>query len=483
MTIRRKLLLFIPLLVLLANSITFFLFQSGRVVNRSYDVMMDRILLYKQSVESAQGTLVSLYGYLIDPADANRAKTENALAELSIQQKRVADQRTATPLGAELDGYVHMMETLLGQEKAAMAAAGATEQRNAISRYEEAEQTARFIREEEQRLVDSELTRYQPVYWNIQLESGRMNRLGAAVFIVNSLLSVALAIWISRSITEPVGHLVRVATQVAGGNLQVEPPSPQSKDELGYLSGAFRRMIADLKISFEKEKELSEKDRLVKELELKTLQSQINPHFLFNTLNVLSKLALLENAVKTSDLIVSMSKLMRYNLRKLDKPVKLQDELEHVKAYMVIQHARFQDRVRFEIRADESVLQRQIPALTLQPLIENAFLHGIDEMEQGAVIRLEIAREPEAIRIEVEDNGKGMGEKERLAILHMEAGAEKKNSTGLGTRNVFRRLELFYGCRDMVDIRSEPGKGTRVTIRIPFGKESGQSDVPIDDRR
>ncbi len=193
-----------------------------------------------------------------------------------------------------------------------------------------------------------------------------MNRLGAAVFVINTLLSIVLAVWISRSITVPVGRLVDMAKQMSKGNLPVDPAPIRSSDELGLLSNAFKQMSTDLKTLIEKDKESLEKDRLVKELELQALQSQINPHFLFNSLNVLSKLALLEGAEKTSDLIISMSNLLRYNLRNLDQPVTLQDELENVKEYITIQKARFRDRIRIEMDIDESVLQEPIPSLTLQ---------------------------------------------------------------------------------------------------------------------
>ncbi|MED4602762.1 sensor histidine kinase, partial [Paenibacillus validus] len=356
--------------------------------------------------------------------------------------------------------------------------------RAALAHYEEAEKTTAYIREEGQRLVDLELGSYRPVYKQIQLETERMNRLGAAVLVINTLMSVVLAVWISRSITGPVSRLVDMAGRMSRGNLDLEPlpPPRRSDDELGLLSAAFGQMSTNLKALIEKDKESLEKDRLVKELELQALQSQINPHFLFNTLNVLSKLALLEGAERTSDLIVSMSNLLRYNLRKLDQPVTLRDELAHVQEYFTIQQARFRDRVRFELDIEPDALQVPVPALTLQPLVENAFVHGIEGMEQGAVIRLEIGHVPEGVRIALSDNGGGMREEVRQALLRLEAGTDNKHSTGLGTRNVFKRLQLFYGRSDLVDIDSEPGKGTTITIVIPSGKEVEPLHVPADDR-
>ncbi|WP_426454809.1 sensor histidine kinase [Paenibacillus sp. S-38] len=267
-----------------------------------------------------------------------------------------------------------------------------------------------------------------------------------------------------------------MAKEIAKGNLRPEPPPPTG-DELGILSGAFQAMLADLTVLIGKEKESLEKDRLLKELELQALQSQINPHFLFNTLNVLSKLALLEGAERTSDLIVSMSNLLRYNLGRLDRPVTLRDELQHLQEYVTIQQARFRDRVRFELQTEEEALQAGVPSLTLQPLVENAFLHGIADLEQGAVIRVAIARTPsDAVSVTVADNGAGMSEEVRQSLLRLEDVPEPKQSTGLGTRNVFKRLALYFGRDDLVTIDSAPGQGTRITLHIPAGKEENKHE-------
>lgn len=472
MTIRRKLLLFIPMLVLSVNLITFFLFESGKIVQHSYNQMMDRILLYNQSARKAEDNLRKLHAYLLDPGDAARLEAEREQAGLQELRQSLAEQKKSSPHAAELESYENMLHTFMEQEQNAMAASGAHLQRDALSRYEDAEKTAGFIREEGQRIVDLELSSYQPVYKQILLETNRMNRLGAALFGINTLMSVVFAFWISRSITKPVTRLVGMAREIAKGNLEIDPSPVSSGDELGILSGAFKQMQTDLKDKIEKDKELLEKDKLLKELELQMLQSQINPHFLFNTLNVLSKLALLEGAEKTSDLIVSVSNMLRYSLRKLDQPVTLLDEVEHVKEYFAIQQARFRDRVRFETEIDDTALKEPIPSLTIQPLVENAFIHGIAGMEAGAVIRLKIRREGSCVRISVWDNGAGMSEEVRQALLKPDEGgktaAAYSDSTGLGTRNVFKRLQLFYGRADLVEIESRPGNGTTITLKLPI---------------
>jgi Predicted signal transduction protein with a C-terminal ATPase domain len=482
MTLRKKLLLFIPLLVLLTNGVTFFLFESSKTVQHSYNTMMDRMLLYTQSVQIADDNVRALYTYLLNPEENSRLALQQQQAALDQIKERLAIQQTEADIAGVLQGYVHMLETFAEQEQAAGTSESPT---GALSYYEDAERTSSFIREEERRLIDLELSAYEPVYRSIQLEIVRMDWLGPAVFIINTLLSIVLALWISRSITGPVDRLVLTSQHLAKGHLDASYLPGRSNDELGILSEAFRHMINDLNDLMSKDKKRLESERLVKELELQALQSQINPHFLFNTLNVLSKLALLEGADQTSDLIVSMSKLIRYNLSQLDRPVTLGDELRHVQEYFTIQQARFRSRVEIRQQIDESVLGMLIPALTIQPLAENAFVHGVERMESGGIIQLVMEQSGEDVRITITDNGAGMSTAERDALLAIQdpprTAPAKKNSMGFGTRNVIKRLRLFYNRSDIVRIESEPGRGTSVILLLPKPSVLERKGGPIHD--
>jgi sensor histidine kinase YesM len=474
MTLRKKLLLFIPLLVLLTNGVTFFLFESTKTVQHSYNTMMDRMLLYTQSTQTADDNVRALYTYLLNPEESSQMALLQQQAALAQIQSRLASQQTEADITGVLQGYIHMLVTLEEQEQAAQQKADTSKSAalaESLTHYEDAEQTSSFIREEERRLIDLELSAYEPVYLSIQLEIVRMDWLGPTVFIINTLLSIVLALWISRSITEPVDRLVLTAQHLSKGHLDAEYLPEHTGDELGILSEAFRHMINDLKVAVSRDNDRLESERLVKELELQALQSQINPHFLFNTLNVLSKLALLEGADQTSDLIVSMSKLIRYNLSQLDRPVTLGDELRHVQEYFTIQQARFRNRVEIQQQIDESVLGLLIPALTIQPLVENAFVHGVERMESGGVIKLVMEQTEDGVKVTITDYGRGMSAAENVALLALHEppvpAPEKKNSMGIGTRNVIKRLRLFYSSQDIVYIESEPGRGTSVILLLP----------------
>lgn len=477
MNIRRMLFIALPLLFILNNAVSYFIFQSGRTVQQSYIVMLDRVLLYKQIAELTHDNLRAMNKYVADRSDASLKAYTDQKDELNHLRESLTARSTIPAAGLTISSFLHMIETFDRQEADVIKALDSQGSLAYAAFYEEAEQTAAFIQDEGHHLIDLELSYYQPFYRQILVQTEIMNHWGVAIFILNTLISVVFAYAISLGITRPIRQLTHAAQQIAGGNLQAESPQIGAQNEFGVLSIAFKRMQDNLQDLILKEKESLEKDKLVKELELEVLQNQINPHFLFNSLNVLSKLALIEGAEQTSDLTVSMSNLLRYNLRNLDRPVTLRDEVEHAKEYFAIQQARFRDRIHFITEIDEKGLDVSVPTLTLQPILENVFVHGIEGMEQGAELKLTISCGTGEVRVAISDNGIGMSEEVRQSLLHLEAEAPVSQhtgqSTGLGTRNVFKRLELFYGKKNLVDITSAPGLGTTVLIRLPAAGKEG----------
>ncbi|MDR6883309.1 sensor histidine kinase [Bacillus sp. 3255] len=485
MNIRRMLFIVIPALFIFNNAVSYYIFHSGRTVQLSYNVMLDRVLLYKQITQQTEDNLRAMNAYVAERSASSLQAYLGLKEELNRLSADLSARSAMPGTGLAHSGYLRMMETFARQEDSVMKALESPDSLAYIALYEEAERTAAFIQDEGHRLTDSELSYYRPFYRQILLQTEAMNRWGIAIFILNTWFSVVFAYAISLGITRPIRQLTKAAQLISGGNLQTEAPAISAENEFGVLSAAFGRMQDNLRELIQKEKMSLEKDKLVKELELEVLQNQINPHFLFNSLNVLSKLALIEGAERTSDLTVSMSNLLRYNLRNLDRPVTLRDEVEHAKEYFAIQQARFRDRIQFVTEIDERGLDVSMPTLTLQPILENVFVHGIEGMEKGAELKLTVFCEAGEVRVAISDNGIGMDEQVRAALLDYEAEPpgrrEHGQSTGLGTRNVFKRLELFYGRKNLVDIVSRPGAGTTVLIKLPAaGKE--EPHVPSIDR-
>ncbi|CAN7178420.1 sensor histidine kinase [Paenibacillus sp. LjRoot56] len=486
MNIRRMLFIVLPALFILNNAVAYFIFHSGRSVQESYNVMLNRVLLYKQIAGQTQDNLRAMNGYIVDRSEDSRLAFLRQKEALEVLQQKLASQNTIPATDLTFRSYTHMVDTFMTQEAGVIQAASSPDSLAYTAFYEEAERTATFIQQEGYQLIDLELSYYQPLYRQILNHTEGMNQWGVVIFILTTLISIVLAYRISWGISRPIGQLAQVAKQMSNGDLHAPIPHLPAEHEFGVLARAFGHMQDNLKALIVKETEGLEKDKQLKEMELEVLQNQMNPHFLFNSLNVLSKLALLEGAEQTSDLTVTMSNLLRYNLRKLDRPVRLRDEVDHAKQYFTIQQARFRNRIQFVLDIDEGGLGVPVPMLTLQPILENVFVHGIEGMEEGAVIQLTITQGSGETLVAISDNGVGMSEETREALLdvdgELQASHPNGQSTGLGTRNVFKRLALFYGKKDLVRIESDPGRGTKVVLRLPAeGKEVG--DVSLTDRR
>ncbi|QSF46450.1 sensor histidine kinase [Paenibacillus tianjinensis] len=472
MSIRRKLLICIPLLVLLMSSVSFVLFESGKNVQESYHLMINRILLYKEVSSEVGENMRSLNRFIMQVDADSYPEVDKHLSAVQELRKKLDGIETIGGSELPLMNYRHIIDTFLEQAGQMIDEIDDQDSKTLAGAYIEAEQTEGFIREEAQELVDLELEQYKPIYEEIMSTTGKLNQLGILLVITAAVLSISMAIWLSSSITGPIRRLVATAKQISKGRMDTKAPESINNDEISILCRAFNGMIDNIQQLMEENIKSVEKDRLVKELELKMLQSQINPHFLFNTLNSIAKLAYLEGAAKTSDLTVSVSRLLRYNLQKLDQAVPLREEVEHVTEYINIQKARFRDRITFVMDIDEQALGGMIPCLTLQPIFENAFVHGLEEMEEGAVLSLSIRYDSGLMEIGICDNGAGMNP-ETVARLMGSIREEaprfsgKGQSTGLGTHNVFKRLHLFFDGEQQIEISSSEGAGTAVLFRLP----------------
>ncbi|PRR85257.1 PocR ligand-binding domain-containing protein [Clostridium luticellarii] len=215
-------------------------------------------------------------------------------------------------------------------------------------------------------------------------------------------------------------------------------------------------------------KESEEKSILenqAKKMQLKTIQAQINPHFLFNTLNTIARMALIENAPKTEDLLYTLSDLLRYSLRNSEEFPKLSSEIDYTKRYLLIQNMRFSDRMTYRIEVDEAILDCRIPAMTIQPIVENSLSHGLNSQTEEGEIIIKGGLTPEKdILIEISDNGVGI-DKNLLALLNNSDIMSEK--LGIGIRNTNNRLKHYFGSKYGLKIKSKLNIGTKVEIRIP----------------
>jgi len=287
---------------------------------------------------------------------------------------------------------------------------------------------------------------------------------------------------LSSSITRPIRNLTMAASRISKGESDIEEIPVVSNDETSILTITFNNMVKKINMQINEIKEMAVLERklkdeemenlkiknLLKESELKALQARINPHFLFNSLNMISQTAFLEGASQTLLLLESMSDLLRYNLDKFNKIVTIEDEIGNVKDYVFIQKERFGERIKFEVEVDEEAYKGLIPCLIIQPLIENSIVHGVQSYTENGFVGLHIRKDNNRIKIIIEDNGVGI-DKDKLAELeNMLLSTGLNDNSGIGLYNVYARLKLFYNSDIDMKISSKIKKGTRIDLDIPF---------------
>lgn len=221
------------------------------------------------------------------------------------------------------------------------------------------------------------------------------------------------------------------------------------------------KLISEMEVRVALEKNL-------RESELKLLQSQVNPHFLFNVLNTINSLAMIENAPKTSEMVYSLSDMLRYTIKnKMHNLVSLEQELDYTQKYLNIQQTRLNDRIKFEIDVPEKYSSVKIPFMIIQPTVSNAINHGLFNKSDNAVLKICAREDKNNVYLDVEDNGIGM---KAETIRKIKEGAYEGNgqgSTGIGLMNADKRLVHRFGNQYRLGIESTIGKGTKITIKLP----------------
>ena len=317
-----------------------------------------------------------------------------------------------------------------------------------------------------------------------------LETISTVIMLMIALSSVVLITMVTKTITSPLKVLASTANQVAKGNFEVELVKVTTKDEVGVVSTAFNKMVVSiqeyirkLKEGMEKEREMEENELLIethlKDAQLKYLQAQINPHFLFNTLNAGAQLAMMEGADKTYEYVQHVADFFRYNVRKNNGTVTLKEEIELVDNYVYILNVRFSGMINFKKHIDEKYLGIQTPSMILQPIVENSINYGISNIDWTGLIELSVYERADKVCISIKDNGIGMSQELINEVLNskLKTADLSKNSNGVGLDNVIARLHLFYESEDVFYIISEgKDKGTEVLICIPFPK-GGIEDV------
>jgi two-component system sensor histidine kinase YesM len=291
---------------------------------------------------------------------------------------------------------------------------------------------------------------------------------GLGMILAAILYSIVSTWWITKSIYVPIKKLHDVTTTIARHDLETLVTTDNA-DEITELGMSFNIMVGKIKELLDAK--IQEHENL-KKAELRALQAQINPHFLYNTLDAIIWMAEAKKIDQVVELVRVLSRFFRITLSKGKDWITVREEIEHVESYLAIQKMRYRDILDYQIDVPDNVCDGQILKLTLQPLVENALYHGIKNKRSGGTIIVRGRRlDGDLLQIQIEDNGIGMTQ-ERLAqiraLLEADAGDAVIGESGYGVNNVNQRIKLYYGQAYGLTIESEYMHGVSVSVVIPL---------------
>ncbi|AYA75535.1 hypothetical protein DOE78_08805 [Bacillus sp. Y1] len=296
--------------------------------------------------------------------------------------------------------------------------------------------------------------------------------INALVVTVSLIIVILATLYISLKLTSPIKELISSIKKIKLKNMKLDI-NTKSTDEIGILAQTIKNMVGtiDNLIMKEYRLEIANKDN-----QLKALQAQINPHFIYNILQSIGALALQNNVPKIYDLTSSLGKMMRYTMNTSDPIVELSKEVDEVKTYLELQKQRFKQKLIYNISIADDIKNLSIPKMILQPLVENYFKHGFEQIEKPGEISINIKRiHPQLLQITVEDNGKGIAP-DRLRFVQQKLNEEKTNATridqSIGLSNVLSRIQLYFNQHAKIEIANREPNGVKVTLQIPLRKEN-----------
>lgn len=481
-TVKRKLVFYSVLIIIVLAATTIYSFIYTGNVAKTYNDLFGSLYDFNDVSKHFYNINYRVEAVLSlslnrEEADIDDIKTN--LQEVVLETKQLDQQYRSIKSWVGIEGLIGLMETYKAVAGEVLDMYQTGEGLLSQQYFDDAEELRKlkgYINDRLADIMSEDIVQSSVLYTKIQEQLNRNQLIFTAVFFCILTVNVIAVVYFARWLAKPIASLSRRTERIAAGDLNVSDIKVDTNDELGVLAASFNKMagnirtlIAQIKQKADVERKLKEEEMKnlkvmteLKQTELKVLQSQINPHFLFNTLNTIARLAMFEEADDTLKLIESTSELLRYNLGKINREgVKLKDEIDNVKEYIYIQRMRFSDRIAFKFDIDESLLGTKAPYLVLQPLVENAIIHGIEPMEKNGELKLSVFEEDAAVIVQIEDNGVGMS-REDLEHVHND-----DSPRSIGLSNVKKRVEYFFERSNLLTVSSEKGKGTIVTITMP----------------
>ena len=481
MSLRKKMIMAFCLPTILLFLVNMMLYLGTTRVLNSLDVVYSSNNALNQLNTALESLQNATEGYL-------NTKTSDALEQYYIQEQEYSDMLVALDDNKDDNenrvmerNIRHMSQNYLELTNQAVESKRGGNVEKYKNIYEEATRTFSYIESSINSLNNKQFVNNSKSYGAMMAALQTIERLNIITLVIIGLANLAFVVLIASTIAGPLVRLAATADSVSKGDFDVPLPPVRSNDEVGVVTGAFNKMvisikdyIAKLTESMEATRKLRENELImenhVKDAELKYLQSQINPHFLFNTLNAGAQLAMMEGADRTSNYIQRVADFFRYNIKKNKDVVTLAEEIQLVDIYIYIINVRFAGEIQFKKQIDERLLDVKIPSMILQPIVENSINYGLRNIDWTKKIEVSVYELGDYTCVSIKDNGIGMSAETIDKVLNgsYRSDPSKSDSNGVGLNNCIERLNIFYERDDVLDIISEgENKGTETILYLP----------------
>ena len=444
----------------------------GQWTVKAFDTLMEENAACYAAQDAIKAETRAFERYVREPSQETEqaymaacAETKRSLAALPSDPVRIGEERYARTwnLTQGYAGYRQKRDSFL---RLSASAEGYIDQMYAVMAMQD------HLAEYALRLTQATLEQENALYSRQAANIQHLPWLYLALFLAAVVLMLLLVRVLTQAVVAPLLRLARASRSIADGDYTGADLPVIGGDEVGRLTGTFNRMkhamaehLATLNALHREEVRNLALEKDLDHTRLEVLKSQVDPHFLFNTLNMISCMARLEDASATDQMIVHLGSLFRHNLRTKQQEITLEEELEGLDDYIYLQQMRFDGRITVEKKITVDPAAVRLPSFTLQPVVENAFSHGLKSCEEGGRILLRGWMQGERLILTVADNGKGMTPEELDALQEkIEQSEQTGKSIGLG--NISRRIGMLYPDGAM-RICSRPGCGTVIRFEIP----------------
>jgi len=482
MSLKQKFLLFFALVLLITALTSLYNLYIAIGLRRRVELLYKTEVLMRRVKTQTGDIKESLDDFLLTQQQAHRKSALRSIESLNAlleERRRIYTSREqlmvkdiaylAKKYGTQVEGIMEAKtyRDILGYTGA----------------YEAAAVTSSYLDTYIDKVLLENLNRRAEAYRNFS-QSYQQLQLYSVILVFSAiLLTLFLILLFTDRFTRPIVHLAERAREISRGNFDVEDIPISREDEVGITTRAFNEMknsihsyVDELEEKRRVERSLAEErvknlemEHLLKNAEMASLRTQMNPHFLFNTLNTGVQLAIMEEAERTADFMGDLALLFRHNVRRMWQQNSLRDEVEGLDYYVKLLKVRFGETYTIHIDIPDSFLDEAFPPLIIQPLLENSILHGLGGREEGGTVVVQGYVDDAGYRkLSVRDNGVGIPKKRREEILRPISYSQEDFSShsGIGLRSVVMRLRLFFNDPDVVSIETEEGGGTRIEIEL-----------------